>query len=61
VARDNHLLGRFLLRGFSPAPRGMSLLEVTFYVDADGILSVFALDRVTGSANPVAVDARKGR
>uniref|UniRef100_A0A8C6Z2F3 Uncharacterized protein n=1 Tax=Nothoprocta perdicaria TaxID=30464 RepID=A0A8C6Z2F3_NOTPE len=61
VARENHLLGRFLLRGFSPAPRGMSLLEVTFYVDADGILSVFALDKVTGSANPIVVDARKGR
>ncbi|NXA50147.1 HS71A protein, partial [Nothocercus julius] len=61
IAKENHLLGRFLLKGFSPAPRGMSLLEVTFYIDADGILSVFALDKIMGSANPVIVDARKGR
>ncbi|NXA41206.1 HSP7C protein, partial [Eudromia elegans] len=61
IAKENHLLGRFLLKGFSPAPRGMSLLEVTFYIDADGILSVFALDKIRGGANPIVVDARKGR
>ncbi|XP_010213355.1 PREDICTED: heat shock 70 kDa protein 1A-like, partial [Tinamus guttatus] len=61
IAKENHLLGRFLLKGFSPAPRGMSLLEVTFYIDADGILSVFALDKIMGGANPIVVDTRKGR
>ncbi|XP_067167850.1 heat shock 70 kDa protein 1A-like [Apteryx mantelli] len=61
IAKENHLLGRFLLKGLSSAPRGMTLLEVTFYIDADGILSVFALDKVTGNTNPIIVDAKKGR
>uniref|UniRef100_A0A8B9QI79 Heat shock protein 70 n=1 Tax=Apteryx owenii TaxID=8824 RepID=A0A8B9QI79_APTOW len=61
IAKENHLLGRFLLKGLSPAPRGMTLLEVTFYIDADGILSVFALDKVTGNTNPIIVDAKKGQ
>nr|XP_009686002.1 PREDICTED: putative heat shock 70 kDa protein 7 [Struthio camelus australis] len=61
IAKENHLLGHFLLKGLSPAPRGTTLLEVTFYIDADGILSVFALDKVTGNTNPIAVNAKKGR
>ncbi|EMP31098.1 Heat shock 70 kDa protein 1A/1B [Chelonia mydas] len=61
TAKENHLLGHFLLNGISPAPRGMVLVEATFYINADGILTVFALDKVAGNANPIAVNANKGR
>ncbi|XP_074832521.1 heat shock 70 kDa protein 1-like [Carettochelys insculpta] len=61
TTKENHLLGHFLLKGISPAPRGMVLVEVTFYVNADGILTVFALDKVAGSMNPIVVEANKGR
>ncbi|KAG6932513.1 heat shock 70 kDa protein 1A-like [Chelydra serpentina] len=61
TAKENHLLGHFLLKGISSAPRGMVLVEATFYINADGILTVFALDKVAGSANPIAIDANKGR
>uniref|UniRef100_A0A8C3FYS2 Heat shock protein 70 n=1 Tax=Chrysemys picta bellii TaxID=8478 RepID=A0A8C3FYS2_CHRPI len=61
TAKENHLLGRFRLKDISPAPRGMVLVEATFYINADGILTVFAVDKVAGNANPITVDANKGR
>merc|ERR1712032_1791544 len=47
MARDNHLLGKFDLTGIPPAPRGVPQIEVTFDVDANGILNVSACDKYT--------------
>uniref|UniRef100_A0A8C8R8Y0 Heat shock protein 70 n=1 Tax=Pelusios castaneus TaxID=367368 RepID=A0A8C8R8Y0_9SAUR len=61
TAKENHLLGSFLLKGISLALRGMVLVEVTFYINADGILTLFALDKVAGNASLITVDANKER
>ena len=48
MTKDNHLLGKFDLTGIPPAPRGVPQLEVTFEIDANGILTVGAVDKGTG-------------
>lgn len=55
---DNKSLGRFMLDGIPPAPRGMPQVEVTFDVDANGILSVKAKDKTTGKEQSVRIEAR---
>jgi molecular chaperone DnaK len=56
-ARDNRTLGRFHLDGIAPAPRGMPQIEVTFDLDANGILNVKAQDKGTGRENAVTITA----
>ncbi len=55
MARDNRILGTFTLDGIPPAPRGMPQIEVTFDIDANGILNVTAHDRGTGKQNKVTI------
>jgi molecular chaperone DnaK len=55
MARDNRILGTFQLDGIPPAPRGMPQIEVTFDIDANGILHVTAKDRGTGKENKVTI------
>jgi len=55
MARDNRILGTFMLDGIPPAPRGMPQIEVTFDIDANGILNVSAKDRATGKENRVTI------
>jgi molecular chaperone DnaK len=55
LARDNRILGTFMLDGIPPAPRGLPQIEVTFDIDANGILSVTAKDRGTGKENKVTI------
>ncbi|PKY21757.1 hsp71-like protein [Rhizophagus irregularis] len=59
--RDNNLLGTFNLTGISPAPRGVPQIEVTFDIDANGILNVSAVDKITGRSNKITVTNDKGR
>jgi len=61
MARDNNLLGRFELTGIPPAPRETPELEVTFEIDANGILHVSAEDRATGRKNGVQIKNDAGR
>merc|ERR1711988_1559746 len=51
--KDNNLLGKFDLDGIAPAPRGVPQIEVTFDVDANGIMNVSATDKATGKANKI--------
>jgi molecular chaperone DnaK len=60
MASDNKSLGRFILDGIAPAPRGMPQVEVTFDLDANGILSVTAKDKATGKANSIKITASSG-
>ncbi len=60
MAGDNKSLGRFILDGIPPAPRGMPQVEVTFDVDANGILSVKAKDKATGKEQSIRIEARSG-
>ena len=48
MTKDNNLLGKFELTGIPPAPRGVPQIEVTFDIDANGILNVSAMDKSTG-------------
>ena len=59
--KDNNLLGKFELSGIPPAPRGVPQVEVTFDVDANGILNVTALDKTTGKSNKITITNDKGR
>jgi len=61
LTRDNNLLGKFELTGIPPAPRGIPQIEVTFDVDANGILNVSALDKTTGKSNKITITNDKGR
>jgi len=61
MTKDNHLLGKFELTGIPPAPRGVPQIEVTFEVDANGILQVAAEDKGTGKAEKITITAEKGR
>lgn len=61
MAKDNRLLGKFELTGIPPAPRGVPQIEVTFEVDANGILQVSAEDKGTGKAEKITITAEKGR
>lgn len=58
MASDNKSLGRFILDGIPPAPRGMPQVEVMFDVDANGILSVKAKDKATGKEQSIRIEAR---
>ena len=59
-AKDNKLLGRFQLRGIKPAPAGVPQIEVTFDIDANGILHVTAKDRGTGKEQQITITANSG-
>jgi len=60
MAADNRTLGRFMLDGVLPAPRGMPQIEVTFDIDANGILNVSALDKGTGKEQKITITASSG-
>jgi molecular chaperone DnaK len=60
MARDNKMLGNFHLTGIPPAPRGMPQIEVTFDIDADGILHVGAKDKATGREQSIKITASSG-
>jgi L1 cell adhesion molecule like protein len=61
MTKDNNLMGRFDLTGIPPAPRGVPQIEVTFNVDANGILQVTAKDSSTGRSNNITITNDKGR
>ncbi|EDV23375.1 Heat shock cognate 71 kDa protein [Trichoplax sp. H2] len=61
MTRDNNLLGKFSLEGIAPAPRGVPQIEVTFDIDANGILNVSAQDKSTGKQNQITITNDKGR
>jgi len=61
MTKDNHLLGKFNLEGIPPAPRGTPQIEVTFDLDANGILNVHALDKASGKAEKITITNDKGR
>jgi heat shock protein 5 len=61
MTKDNHLLGKFELTGLPPAPRGQPQIEVTFEIDANGILQVAAQDKGTGKSEKITITADKGR
>jgi len=60
MAGDNKSLGRFILDGIAPASRGMPQVEVSFDIDANGILNVTAKDKATGKANSIKITASSG-
>ncbi|HPS21534.1 MAG TPA: molecular chaperone DnaK [Candidatus Paceibacterota bacterium] len=60
MANDNKSLGRFILDGIPPAPRGMPQVEVTFDVDANGILNVKAQDKASGKVQSIRIEASSG-
>lgn len=60
MAADNKTLGRFILDGIPPAPRGIPQIEVTFDIDANGILNVKAKDKATGKEQSIRIEASTG-
>ena len=60
MARDNKSIGRFHLDGIAPAPRGIPQIEVTFDIDANGILNVSAKDKATGKEQKIRIEASSG-
>jgi molecular chaperone DnaK len=60
MASGNKLLGEFNLEGIAPAPRGVPQIEVTFDIDANGILHVGAKDKATGKENKITIKANSG-
>lgn len=61
MTKDNNLLGTFNLSGIPPAPRGVPKIEVTFDLDANGILNVSARDTSTGRSEKITIQNDKGR
>ena len=61
MTRDNNLLGKFELSGIPPAPRGVPQIDVTFDIDANGILNVSAVEKSTGKENKITITNDKGR
>jgi hypothetical protein len=57
MARDNKTLGKFMLDGITPAPRGIPQIEVTFKIDANGILNVSAKDKATNKSQSITITA----
>lgn len=60
MTKDNNLLGKFELTGIPPAPRGVPQIEVTFDIDANGIMNVSAVDKSTGKENKITITNDKG-
>ncbi|MCD4700895.1 MAG: Hsp70 family protein, partial [Candidatus Aegiribacteria sp.] len=60
MAADNRTVGRFVLDGIPPAPRGMPQIEVSFDIDANGILHVTAKDKATGKEQKITIEASSG-
>mmetsp|Transcript_39399 Transcript_39399/g.92140 ORF Transcript_39399/g.92140 Transcript_39399/m.92140 type:complete len:655 (+) Transcript_39399:104-2068(+) len=61
MTKDNNLLGKFQLDGIPPAPRGVPQIEVSFDLDANGIMNVSAADKSTGKSNKITITNDKGR
>merc|ERR1712190_242394 len=61
MTRDNHMLGKFDLTGIPPAPRGVPQIEVTFDINANGILNVSAADKSSGKSEKITITNDKGR
>merc|ERR1712072_268336 len=61
MTKDNNRLGEFQLQGIPPAPRGVPQIEVTFDIDANGILNVSAKDKGTNTENKITIQNDKGR
>ncbi|XP_043461882.1 heat shock 70 kDa protein cognate 4-like [Leptopilina heterotoma] len=61
MTKDNNILGKFELIGIPPAPRGVPQIEVTFDIDANGILNVSAVEKSTGKENKITITNDKGR
>ena len=61
MTKDNHQLGKFELTGLPPAPRGVPQIEVTFEIDANGILQVSAEEKGSGKSEKITITAEKGR
>jgi len=61
MTKDNNMLGKFHLDGIPPAPRGVPQIEVTFDIDANGILNVSAQDKASGKVNQITITNEKGR
>ncbi|ESK85627.1 hsp70 chaperone [Moniliophthora roreri MCA 2997] len=61
LTKDNNLLGKFELSGIPPAPRGVPQIEVTFEIDANGIMKVAAADKGTGKSESITITNEKGR
>merc|ERR1712159_593716 len=59
--KDNNILGKFNLDGIQPMPRGQPQIDVTFDIDANGILNVSAVEKSTGKANKITITNEKGR
>lgn len=60
MTRDNNLLGKFELAGIPPAPRGVPQIEVTYDIDANGILNVSALDKTTNTIKKITITNDRG-
>src|SRR5471030_3031923 len=60
MAADNKILGQFDLMGIPPSPRGMPQIEVTFDIDANGIVNVSAKDKATGKEQQIRIQASGG-
>ena len=61
MTRDNNLLGRFNLDGIPPAPRGTPQIEVSFEIDANGIMNVTATDKASTKSAHITITNNKGR
>jgi heat shock protein 1/8 len=61
MTKDNNMLGKFNLDGIPPMPRGQPQIDVTFDIDANGILNVSAIEKSTGKENKIAITNEKGR
>jgi len=61
MTKDNNLLGKFNLEGIPPMPRGVPQIEVTFDIDANGILNVKAVEKSKGISNNIQIVNEKGR
>lgn len=61
MTKENHLLGKFNLEGIPPAPRGTPQIEVTFDIDANGVLNVTACDKASGKNSNITITNDKGR
>jgi len=61
MTKDNNLLGKFNLEGIPPSPRGVPQIEVTFDIDANGILNVKAIEKSKGLSNNITITNEKGR